>query len=226
MLTLPVSEGDAGEPRRWSMTVVYTVLTGVVIGLTLLLFLLLGRQPKVQATSWSLDEASRFVVDGERQFAVTLPDGWTTMDAAFAGESAALDARLATGLVAALEPWPDLAADLTVDMLAEAPSLSDRPGAFLLVAHTAALAGASPELIVEALRRRDVAGEDVAIFEDFDRSHVVIPRRVDSLAPLDECRQWIHPGRRQLLVAVYCVPEFGAGRIHREAIRLSIQNFR
>lgn len=226
VLALPAAEGAPAGERYWSMTTVYTLLTIFVALLALAAIFLLGRQPKVQATSWAVDKDFQLIVGGDGGFTVALPTSWQGYDAAVPAEATLLEEKLAGGLDAALLPWPELAADLKVVLLAEAPSIDGRAGAFLLIAQTAALAGEEPEIIAEALRRREAIGADLEVAEDFERTHLRIPRRIAALAERDECEQWLHPGRRQTLLAVFCAPEFGAGRVHREAIRASLQNFR
>jgi hypothetical protein len=195
---------EAASPT--SALAVYTGLTGVVIVAALLVTAFLGRQPRVERVQVRIPDNWQAVTDQARTFTVFLPQEWSTLDAADAGQREQLEEALARNETyrLATAPLGNAVDDVETIFLAAGgdPAAAAMPSPFIVVARSATLNRLAPAAALELTRADPNAVGEAIVTEDYNHrilSLVVEPPETDLV-----CRQQFTSGEAVGLLAAVC----------------------
>jgi hypothetical protein len=213
----PASKTQIKEGWQRSTTptavVFYVGLTIFIIVATVILMVMLGRQPIVQIRLGTRAPNNwQEVTDADLSFTLYLPSRWHWLDSGLADQQLALDARLAESNIYHLgsQPFGIEIDDLTVQFLAQDTSESgDQEAAFLIVATSDLLNRLSYDEARAFLSSSDYAINNVAFVEAYEKSHLRYEIQIDGSdqeSSLINCRQMLILGSGEAMLVSLCRP--------------------
>jgi len=204
-----------GWQRSSSPTAIvfYTGLTTFIVLVTVILMVMLGRQPLVQIRLGTrVPNNWQVITSKDLSFTLYLPSTWQFLDRDLADQKQTLDDSLTKSERYQLgsQPFGAELNDFGIQFLAQEVSEStDQNGAFLIVATSDLLNRLSYDEAEAFLLSSDYAINNVAFVEDYEKSHLGYEIQVDGIDQDNStiiCRQMLILGNNEAMLVSFCRP--------------------
>lgn len=201
------------ESTTPTAVVFYVGLTIFIILATVILMVMLSRQPLVQIRLGTrVPNNWQQVTTADLSFTLYLPSRWQWLDSALSNQQQVLDDRLAESEIYLLgsQPFGKEIDDLVVEFLAQEASESmDQDGMFLIVATSDLLNRLSYDEAEDFLLSGDYVINDVTFVENYEKSHLRYDLQIDGSDQDSSkiiCRQMLILGTSEAMLVSLCRP--------------------